>query len=99
MFNNEQNQLILTYWQKVDDPMNRKLIETIVDSKNIDLNGKRARGFILGGRVEFLESENPITALIDGKITFHMYLTPPVPAREIEFLVEFDVTYFKNLFG
>lgn len=99
MFNNEQNQLILTYWQKVDDPMNKKLIETVIDSKNIDLNGKAARGYILGGRVEFLEAENPITALIDGKVTFHMYLTPPVPAREIEFLVEFDVSYFKTLFG
>ncbi len=99
MFNNEQNDLILTYWEKVDDPMNKKLIETVIDSKNIDLNGKKARGYILGGRVEFLESENPFPALIDGKITFHMYLTPPIPAREIEFLVEFDVSYFKTLFG
>lgn len=99
MFNYEQNSLILTYWQKVDNPMNRNLIETVIDSKNIDLNGKTNRGFLLGGRVEFLEIENPTTSLIDGIATFHMYLTPPTPARELKFLVEFDPSYFSTLFG
>lgn len=99
MFNNEQNNLILTYWQKVDNPMNRKLVETVVDSINIDLNGKTNRGFILGGRVEFLDAENPLTSLIDGTMAFHLYLTPPTPAREIKYLVEFDPTYFNTLFA
>ncbi len=54
MFNWVQNTLILTYWQKVDDPTNTKLIETVIDSINIWLNGLSARGYLLGGRVEFL---------------------------------------------
>ena len=95
----EQNQFILTYWQKVDRPGNRKLIENIVDSKNIDFNGKAARGFLLGGRIEFVSNENPITNLIDGTYTFHLYVTPPTPAREIKGLFEFDVNYFNVLFG
>ena len=94
----EQNQFILTYWQKVDKPGNRKLIENIVDSKNIDLNGKAARGFILGGRIQFVEEENPLTNLIDGTYTFHLYITPPTPAREIKGLFEFDPSYFSVLF-
>lgn len=94
----EQNQFILTYWQKVDKPGNRKLIENIVDSKNIDLNGKAARGFILGGRIQFVEEENPLTNLIDGTYTFHLYITPPTPAREIKGLFEFDPNYFSVLF-
>lgn len=99
MFNFEQNNLILTYWQKVDDSMNKKLIELVRDSINIDLNAKANRGFILGGRLEFYESENPLTNLIDGIVKFHLYLTPPTPAREIGFLVEFDQTYFNTLFN
>lgn len=95
----EQNQFILTYWQKVDKPGNRKLIENIVDSKNIDLNGKAARGFILGGRMEFLQEENPVTNLLDGTYTFHLFITPPTPAREIKGLFEFDPSYFSVLFG
>ena len=95
----EQNQFILTYWQKVDKPGNKKLIDNIVDSKNIDLNGKAARQFILGGRVEFLREENPTTDLIDGIFKFHIFITPATPAREIRGLFEFDPMYFDVLFG
>lgn len=95
----EQNQFILTYWQKVDKPGNKKLIDNIVDSKNIDLNGKAARQFILGGRVEFLEEENPTTDLIDGIFKFHIFITPATPAREIRGLFEFDPAYFDTLFA
>ncbi|MGG2114011.1 phage tail sheath family protein [Lysinibacillus pakistanensis] len=95
----EQNQFILSFWQKVDKPGNRKLIENIVDSKNIDFNSKAARQFILGGRIEFLEQENAVTALMDGTYTFHLFITPPTPAREIKGLFEFDPSYFSVLFG
>lgn len=95
----EQNQFILSYWQKTDKPGNKKLIDNIVDSKNIDLNGKAARQFILGGRVEFLQEENPLTDLIDGIYKFHLFITPATPAREIRGLFEFDPSYFGTLFG
>ena len=49
------NTLILTYWQRVDFPLNKRQIQTVVDSANIWLNGLAARQCILGGRVEFLE--------------------------------------------
>jgi hypothetical protein len=29
------NEFILSFWQKTDSPINRRLIETIVDSYNI----------------------------------------------------------------
>lgn len=99
MFNWISNTLILTYWDKVDDPTNMRLIETVIDSVNIWLNGLSARGFILGGRVEFFREENPVADLIDGIVRFHVYVTPPPPAREINFLLEFDVSYINNLFA
>jgi hypothetical protein len=99
MFNWIGNTLTLTFWQKTDYPVNRRLIETIVDSANIWLNGLAARGFILGGRVEFNESENVVTDLMDGNIKFHVYVTPPSPAREIDFILEYDPEYLSTLFG
>ena len=93
------NEFVLTFWQKVDKPLNRRLIETIVDSYNIRLNGLTAREAILGGRVEFLRDENPDTELMDGAVTFHLYATPPPPAREINALLEWDVSYLSALFG
>ena len=98
MFNWVANTLILTYWQKVDDPANRRLIETMVDSVNIWLNGLTARGALLGGRVEFQADENPVTDLLNGIVRFHVYITPPVPAEDIEFTLEFDVSYLETLF-
>ncbi len=98
MFNWLANTLILTYWQRVDFPLNKRQIQTVVDSANIWLNGLAARQCILGGRVEFLESENPATSLLDGIATFHVYVTPPVPNRDLEFKLEYDVNYFNSLF-
>jgi len=98
MFNWIGNTLALTYFQKVDFPLNKRLTETIVDSANIWFNGLTARQFILGGRVEVLLEENPSTDLMDGNIKFHVYVTPPSPAREIDFIMEYDPKYLENLF-
>ena len=95
----KSNQLVLTWWQKVDYPITRRLIETIVDSENIALNGLAAREIILGGRLEFRREENPVTDLLDGIIRFHLMWLPPPPARQIEFLVELDPSYFETLFA
>ncbi|CCJ32890.1 phage tail sheath family protein [Caloramator australicus] len=93
------NVLTLTFWQKIDYPINRRLIETIVDSANIWFNGLVARQFILGGKVVLLKEENPETDLMDGIIKFHVYFASPSPAREIDFILEYDVKYLENLFA
>ena len=98
MFNWHAQTFIQTYWQKVDKPINKRLIQTVVDSENIRLNGLVASGALLGGRIEFLEEENPTTDLLDGIIRFHTYITPPTPAREIENVIEYDPSYFSTLF-
>lgn len=90
---------IQTYWAKVDKPITRRLIDTVIDSENIRLNGLTARGFILGGRVEFLKDENPTTDLLDGIMRFHTYWTPPTPARVIDNAIEYDPSYFATLFN
>ena len=99
MFDWIGNTLVLTFWQKVDYPITKRLVDTIIDSANIWLNGLAAREYILGGRVEFLRDENPTTDLIDGIIRFHVYVTPPAPAREIDFVVEYDPQYLETLFA
>lgn len=98
MFNWINNTLVTTFFSKVDQPTNKRLIETIVDSANDWLNGLTAREFILGGEVTFLEMENPTTDLIDGIIRFHVKVTPPTPARSIEFILEFYPEYYNTLF-
>ncbi len=97
-FNWLGRKLILTYWSKIDHPIKRRDIQNAVDSINVYLNGLTAREVILGGRVVFNEDENPVTDLMDGIIRYHIFVTPPTPAREINFILEYDPAYFAELF-
>ena len=96
MFDWIGNTLIKTFWNKLDKPMNRRLIDSIVDSANIWINGLTGRGYLLGGRVEMLESENPLTDLMAGILRVHVYMTPPSPAQEINFTLEYDASYVQS---
>ena len=99
MFNWHRQTFILTYWNDLDKPINKRLINLVVDSENYRLNGLVARGYLLGGKIEFRSEDNPRTDLIDGIIRFKTKLTPPVPARNIEDDMEFDTSYFDSLFN
>ena len=93
------NTFILTYFQKVDDPTNPRLIEAIVDSENVRGHSFVARDICARYEITFNEAENPTTDLLNGKITFHQYLTPYVPAEDIENILEFDPDALSKLFG
>lgn len=87
------NTLIKTFWGYLDTPMDRRLVDTILDTCNIWLNGLTGAGILLGGRCEMIESENPVTNLVQGIVKLHIYLTPPSPAQEIDFTLEYDASY------
>ena len=99
MFDWLQDSFISMFWQETDAPINRRLIRTIVNSFNVNLNGLAAREMILGGRIEFLDSENPVTDLLNGNIKFHISVTPPIPAETLEGIFEFDVDSLNTLFN
>jgi len=90
MFDWWGDSFILTYFQKVDSPLNKRLIEAVVDSENIRANGYKARFQIADAHIEYSAAENPVTDLLNGKITFHQYLTPFPPAETIINVLEFD---------
>ena len=50
-------------------------------------------------RIQYIESENPTTSLLNGCITFHKYLSPFNPAEDIEELVEFDPNAISDALG
>ncbi len=98
MFNFVNNNLVINYWSQIDEPTNRRLIDSVINSANTWLNGLTSRGALLGGRVEFLDSDNGTMNLMDGKLRFRVYFTPPSPAREITFIQEYDPDYLSTLF-
>ncbi|ARK26003.1 hypothetical protein SporoP37_15865 [Sporosarcina sp. P37] len=93
------NSIILTTWSKVDGPIRNRLIDSIVDTMNIWLNGLQSQGVLLGGRVEFRQEDNPKTDLIKGKLRFRYFVAEPTPAQDIENILEFDANYYDLLFA
>ena len=99
MFDWIGNTMIRTFWQKLDKPMNRRLIDNVIDTCNIWLNGLVGAGRLIGARAELLEAENPLTDLMAGIMKVHLYITPASPAQEIDFLLEYDLSYLTNLYS
>ena len=95
MFNWHSNTFILTYLDKVDDPLNQVLIESIVDSENI-----RCAAFTpdqwAGAEIQYLPSDNPVADLLAGKIVFRQKIAPYTPAQEIDNLLSYDVSLITN---
>ncbi len=99
MFNWIGNTVILTTDSNVDDPANRRLVDLVLNTLTAFLNGLIPAGALVDGKIEFREDENPVVDLADGKIKFHLTLTPPSPAETMEFVLEYDPTALAALFA
>lgn len=97
MFNFLTNTFLTNYISRLDMPVTRRLVDSVLNSANIYLNGLVTKGALLGGRLEFAADENTVTDLMNGSLTFHLYITPPVPAQTIIFTLEYDVNYLAAL--
>ena len=89
MFNWQGNTFILTYFDKVDDPMNYKLIENIVDSENIRCAAYAPEHWA-GASIEYLASDNPQTDILAGHMTFRQHIAPYTPAETIDNILNYD---------
>lgn len=91
MFNWQANNFILTYFSKVDDPLNAILIESIVDSENIRLSAY-VPDSLAGANIQYIASDNPVTDLLAGKIVFRQKIAPYTPAQEIDNILSYDTS-------
>lgn len=93
------NSFIKTYFEKVDDPTNFRLIESIVDSENVRGNSLKSQGKCAGIRMEYNAGDNPIESIINGHIVFRQYLAPYTPAEDILNILEFDPSMIEAELG
>ena len=94
MFNWQGNTFIQTYLSKVDDPMNRYLIESIVDSENIRCSAFAPDKWA-GAHIEYVAEDNPDTDILAGKMTFRQHIAPYTPAQEIVNILDYDVSMLR----
>ena len=93
------NSFILSYFQKVDDPADPRLIQSICDAENIRGNSYVAQGKCAGARITYSEDENPITEILHVITQFQPYLAPYTPAEDILNVLEFDPTMLEAALG
>lgn len=92
MYNWWANQFILSYFAKVDNPLNKRLIESIVDSENIKGNSWKQRYQAAEAKMVFEAEDNPETDLINGIVRVRMMFSPYPPAEQIWATVEYDTS-------
>ena len=91
-----ENRFIIRYLSRVDSLANYRLVESILEDENQFLSSLVASGKCAGARIEFIESENTIEQLENGKIVFHQFMAPYPPAEAIEGIFEYDATMLEN---
>lgn len=95
MFNWHSNTFILTYLDKVDDPLNHVLVESVVDSENIRCAAYAPEQWA-GAEIEYLPSDNSMEDLLAGKIVFRQKIAPYTPAQEIDNILSYDTSLIAN---
>ena len=91
------NQLVLSTRQDIDDPLNRKKVESLVEKTNIYLSGLVGQGALVDARVAVYDQDNPGTQLADGKLVFRVYYAPTAPAESITFRLEIDTESYASV--
>jgi len=95
-----RNRFILTYKDKVDDPVNPRLVEAFVDSENMYLNSlSTGDGAIAGGVIYYDEAANTKEKIMNGEVHFDTKIAFWTPGEWIENAIEFDPNILKNAMG
>ena len=85
-------------FSRVDDPMNRALIDAVVDYENI-----RASSFApdhwAGAHITYNAADNTEVDILSGKITFRQKIAPYTPAQEINNILSYDIEMLKAALG
>ena len=96
----QANVFIVRYMDRLDSNISHRAIEALVNDENIRCNALTAQGKWAGGRIEFRDSENPITDILAGKVRFYQYVAPFTPAKEIYDTLEYSADILKaNIAG
>ena len=84
------NTFVERYWQYVDRPLTAALIDAVVNDFNAYLDGLTAEGMLYGGRIEYVEKNNPLENLMAGRFRLDATVASPVPVERIDMFIEFD---------
>jgi phage tail sheath protein FI len=84
----------------IDEPMNRALIDTILNREGEKLDLLVAQGAVIGEpRVQFIPAQNSLGDIMQGQFRFDVAATPAPPAKALSVFVAFTDEGFSSLYG
>lgn len=95
MFNYTQNLFQIFAQPRIDNPLNRRQLEGVVNSFNQILASLQGFGALNSAAVELDDERNTTEQLIRGVVYFRIRIAPPPPMQEINGVFEFDVQGFE----
>ena len=98
-FNWAGNNFIRSYAKDVDDPLNPRKVQAIVDSENAKGNGLVSMGACARYEIVYDTEENTAADLLNGVAKFHQYMSPFPPMEAIENTLEFDPNALQSAFN
>lgn len=95
MFNYVQNAFQLFAQPRIDNPLNRRQLEGVVNAFNQVLASYQGAGALNAASVAIDDERNTTEQLIRGVVYFRIRIAPPPPMQEINGVFEFDVQGFE----
>ncbi|MEB3103083.1 hypothetical protein [Ferviditalea candida] len=87
------------YMANVDGPLNRSVVDTILNDANTWLNSLVADGKLLHGSIAFNETSNPTSSIVEGDFVFDIMTTTTPVAKSLTFKVQYTTKGINTLFG
>lgn len=85
------NSFVRMFWDYLDRPLSRMLIDAIVNRYNAFLAGLAQTGAIYGGEIIYVPDNNATADLIAGMFCLNARFASPVPAQRIDMHAEYDI--------
>lgn len=93
------NEFQLRYGIEVDKPMNRSRIDTILNDYQERMDNLVTRGALLYGKVEFTETSNPTSDIVEGDFDFDISTTTTPPGKSLTAKLQYTTKGITTLFG
>ena len=95
MFNYVQNLLQIWAAPRIDNPLNRRQLEGVVNSFNQILASLQGFGALNAASIALDDERNTTEKLMAGVVYFRIRIAPPPPMKEIHGVFEYDVIGFE----
>lgn len=93
------NSFQVNYMKDVDQPLNRAKVDTILNDAQVWLNSMVSDGRMLFAEIQFNESSNPVSSIVEGDFKFDIRTTTTPPGKSLIFAVQYTTQGISALFG